>query len=106
MPHPVDSGTRTSNSGCEGSIPSWGSNSTMTYLIPQRLIGKMPCMWCGEIVVMPSMSGPGVCASCDLGIKYDKSLRIFRKWCHADSEYKRFSSGQPHENFLFALWGK
>ena len=78
----------------------------MTYLIPNHLVGKMPCMWCGVIVTTPSMDGPGVCASCDLGVKYDKELRMFRKWQPSDDEYKRHRSGQPHEAFLFALWGR
>jgi hypothetical protein len=76
----------------------------MPYIIPQHLIGKMPCMWCGQPVSTPSMDGPGVCPACDTGMKWDSQLGKMRQWQYTDQEYKRYMRGQPHEDFLFALW--
>jgi hypothetical protein len=77
----------------------------MVYLIPEHLVGKIPCMWCGQVVITPSMDGPGVCCMCDTGMKWDRQLGKMRKWTVNDLEYKRYIRHQPHEAFLFALWG-
>ena len=73
----------------------------MSYLIPAHLIGKMPCMWCGKIVISPSMDGPGVCPVCDMGMKYEDGK--LRKWRTDDREFKQFMSGKPHPNFLYEI---
>ena len=41
MPRPVDPGTRTSNSGCEGSIPSRGSNQEQRVTVGEFTVGNM-----------------------------------------------------------------
>jgi hypothetical protein len=64
----------------------------------------MPCMWCGKIVTEPSMDGPGVCGRCDMGYKVDETTGEFRRWKWNDPEQQRWSRGQPHEAFLYALW--
>jgi len=76
----------------------------MTIIIPNHLIGKIPCMWCGKMVTEASMDGPGVCGLCDTGYKTDETTKEFRKWQGSDPEYRRWIRGQPHEAFLYALW--
>lgn len=73
------------------------------YLIPNHLVGKMPCMWCGKPVTAESADGPGVCVPCDMGMKTDEVTGVFRKWITSDTEYKQYMSRNPHKNFLSAL---
>ena len=76
----------------------------MAIIIPEKLVGRMPCMWCGNIVTTSSMDGPGVCALCDIGCKVDETTGEIRKWNWRDSEQRNFLRGEIHEAFINAMW--
>jgi hypothetical protein len=62
----------------------------MKYLIygtiEVEIEGTPKCLWCEEPVLSPSMDGPLVCGSCDMGRLHDGT-----KWSPADYERLRLN---------------
>ena len=41
--------------------------------------GKPPCLYCGKLVGVASMDGPGVCVPCDLGQDSNGNKRTYKE---------------------------